>query len=242
RDRMAAIGRLAAGLAHEIRNPVASIRGAIEELKNSLDDPETVQVLAQIAIRESDQLNAIVTGFLDYARGASSEVGPVELRDVIEDVVSLLRRDCGSDHEIELDVPDTIVVTGDYARLKQAFLNIGKNAIEAMDTGGRLTITGRIENNTTAIITVRDTGCGIDADDMGTIFEPFFTTKANGVGMGMAVMHKIVTSHGGDVHIKSTPGKGTEVRITFPVCENPEKQIDTHMEMTLNANAPNPCC
>ena len=218
RDRLAAIGRLAAGLAHEIRNPVASIRGAIEELKNGMDDPVTMRTLADIAIRESDQLNAIVTGFLDYARGAPRDIGPLDLRDALEEVIVLLRRDGDGKHNIELTIApeDDLVVEGDHAQLKQAFMNIGKNAMEAMLDGGTLSVVAENSADRMVTVTFSDTGEGMSDEDLSTVFEPFFTTKPHGVGMGLAVVHRIVTSHCGTVLIDSTPGKGTSVRVTFP--------------------------
>jgi two-component system sensor histidine kinase PilS (NtrC family) len=242
-DQLAAIGRLAAGLAHEIRNPVASIRGAIEELKGRLDDPETVHALSEIAIRESDQLNAIVTGFLDYARRAPGEIQPVNLRDVLEDVVSLLRRDCTERHHIELvsETEGDVTLEADYSHLKQAFLNVGKNALEAMTDGGTLRINFDLDNMKRAAITFSDSGNGISCDDMATIFEPFFTTKDHGVGIGMAVVHRIVTSHNGTIHVESEPGRGTKVNITFPPGAPAESYVEPVEEIALNARAASAC-
>jgi len=238
-DRLAAVGRLAAGLAHEIRNPVASIRGAIEELKNSMDDPATMRTLADIAIRESDQLNAIVTGFLDYARGAPRDVGPLDFRDALEEVLVLLRRDSDGKHNIELMVaPDSeLVVEGDHAQLKQAFVNIGKNAMEAMLDGGTLSIVAENSGDGTVAVTFTDTGQGMSDEDLATVFEPFFTTKPHGVGMGLAVVHRIVTSHRGTVLINSTPGEGTSVRVTFPSRPMDAGVLQTEFSEEVNHNA-----
>jgi PAS domain S-box-containing protein len=238
-DRLAAVGRLAAGLAHEIRNPVASIRGAIEELKNSMDDPVTMQTLADIAIRESDQLNAIVTGFLDYARGAPRDIGPLDLRDALEEVIVLLRRDEDSNHNIELTVEqeDNLVVDGDHSQLKQAFMNIGKNAMEAMLDGGTLSVVAENDADRTVTVTFSDTGEGMNDEDLSTVFEPFFTTKPHGVGMGLAVVHRIVTSHNGTVLIDSTPGKGTSVRMTFPSHSVDDIRLQTEFCGEVNQNA-----
>jgi len=218
RDRLAAIGRLAAGLAHEIRNPVAAIRGAIEELKDRMDHPETMKSLAEIAVRESDQLNAIVTGFLHYARGSPRDVGPLDFRLALEDVVGLLRRDSGGRHKIEMTVSpkNGLLVEGDDAQVKQALVNIGKNALEAMPEGGTLSIAAENDGEDHVCVVFRDTGNGISDEDLSTVFEPFFTTRPHGVGMGLAVVHRIVTSHGGTVRIDSAPGEGTTVLLTFP--------------------------
>jgi len=238
-DRLAAVGRLAAGLAHEIRNPVASIRGAIEELKNGMDDPATMRTLADIAIRESDQLNAIVTGFLDYARGAPRNIGPLDFRDALEEVLVLLRRDSDGKHKIELTVaPDSeLVVEGDHAQLKQAFMNIGKNAMEAMLEGGTLSIVAENSGDGTVAVTFSDTGQGMSEEDLVTVFEPFFTTKSHGVGMGLAVVHRIVTSHHGTIHIDSTPGEGTSIRVTFPSRRMYAGRLQTEVSEEVNYNA-----
>lgn len=243
RDRLAAIGRLAAGLAHEIRNPVASIRGAIEELKDRLDDTETVQVLSEIAIRESDQLNAIVTGFLDYARAKPREIGPVNLHDVLDDVESLLKRDCSPRHEIKLvtAADSAVTIRGDYSWIKQAFLNVGKNGIEGMQDGGVLEIRVEFYPDRLVKVSFRDTGCGIPKKDIATIFEPFFTTKADGVGMGMAVVHRIVTSHGGEICIDSGPERGTDVSMTFPANLSSSRKDGPVKEMPANAGAASSC-
>jgi len=245
RDRLAAIGRLAAGLAHEIRNPVAVIRGAIEELKDRFDDPDTMRSLADIAVRESDQLNAIVTGFLDYARGSPRDVGPLDLRLALEDVVALLRRDSGGLHKIELTVTpkEGLLVEGDDAQLKQAVLNIGKNALEAMHRGGTLTIAAENDGEGGVAVAFRDTGSGISDKDLSTVFEPFFTTKPHGVGMGLAVVHRIVTSHGGTVRVDSTAGRGTTVWLTFPRHfrrEQPQPAEPVE-EVALNASPASTC-
>jgi len=238
-DRLAAIGRLAAGLAHEIRNPVASIRGAIEEMKNSMNDPATMRTLADIAVRESDHLNAIVTGFLDYARGAPRNVGPLDFREALEEVLVLLQRDSDGKHNIELTVAphSELIVEGDHAQLKQAFMNIGKNAMEAMLDGGTLSIVAENSGDGTVAVTFTDTGQGLNDEDLATVFEPFFTTKPHGVGMGLAVVHRIVTSHHGTIHIDSTPGEGTSIRVTFPSHSMDAGQGRTEVSEEVNHNA-----
>jgi len=244
-DRLAAIGRLAAGLAHEIRNPVAAIRGAIEELRAGLDDPDTVKSLVDIAVRESDQLNAIVTGFLDYARGEPRDVGLLDFKDALDEVVVLLRRDCSDRHKVELNVdPDSqLIVDSDHAQLKQAFLNVGKNAIESMPDGGTLSIVARNDANGSVQVIFRDTGTGMNEEDLSTVFEPFFTTKPHGVGMGLAVVHRIVTSHGGTVNMDSTPGSGTSVTLTFPRhMEQEEQRYEQHSEEVLLHASPASSC
>ena len=228
-DRLAAVGELAAGLAHEIRNPVAAIRGSVEELGRNLDDPAMVRSLSGIAIRECDQLNQIVTRFLQFARSSPAARQIFDLRDVLEETIVLLRRRAkrASATDVEYcagDVP--AVVYMDRSQLKQAFLNVGNNALDAMPQGGKLTISLAVCNDTEqAQVTFSDSGVGIPRDEMEKIFEPFFTTKKHGFGMGLAVVQKIISSHGGSVVVSSEEKKGTTVTITVPSKKTAEQPV-----------------
>jgi len=233
-DRLAAIGELAAGLAHEIRNPVAAIRGSVEELERNLDDPATARSLADIAIRECDQLNQIVTGFLQFARNSTTGQQKFDLRELLKEIVVLLRREAKQTPapEIESSVgDDPVFVCMDRSQLKQAFLNIGKNALEAMFDGGTLHISLEMVGGTDeARVVLRDSGIGIPRDCLDKIFEPFFTTKKHGFGMGLAVVQKIVSSYGGSVLVSSEEGEGTTVTIALPVW----KKVDQPVAVSSN--------
>lgn len=217
-DRLAAVGELAAGLAHEIRNPIAAIRGAMEEIRSSSVSPEQQHRLINIAVRESDHLNHIISQFLDFAREPHVERTPFPVCEVVREVCELLHRECQNRQNIEITVlpcPHDCAVSGDRSQLKQVFYNIGKNAIEAMEQGGRLTVA--ISRDPVSVsIRFDDEGPGIPPDQVTRIFEPFYTTKQFGVGMGLAVSMRIVTAHDGAIYVASRPTGGASVTVRLP--------------------------
>lgn len=219
-DRMAVIGELSAGLAHEIRNPVASIRGSMDELKRNLENPALLERLAAIAIRESDHLNEIVTGFLDFARDPGRRYAPVDVCEVAREVEELLGRKYGGDSgcAVTLSAPASpCLILGDKTQIWQVFMNLGQNAVEAMDGRGALQIVVD-QNESRGPVEVRfdDEGPGIAPDKVARIFEPFYTEKARGVGMGLAICMRIVTAHDGTIQAASRPGGGTSIIVRLP--------------------------
>ncbi len=217
-DRMAVIGELTAGLAHEIRNPVAAIRGAMEELRRGTEKPAMVERLANIAIRESDHLNDIVTGFLDFARDPSRRHTIVNLSAMVDNVRAHLERQFAHARDLRITTrtPETVVeVLGDRMQLRQVFLNLGQNAIEAMHEQGTLTIS-LLTDAGPAEVRFDDEGPGIPPDKVSRIFEPFFTEKERGVGMGLAICLRIVTSHDGTMQVAARPEGGTSMRVRLP--------------------------
>lgn len=216
-DRMAVVGELAAGLAHEIRNPVAIIRGAVEELgAKTGHDPLQTQ-LSSIALRESDHLNDIVSSFLDFARQPSMKREVLDVRGLIHEVRALLEREAGAAGvTIGVICPEEpCLVSADPSQLKQVFINLGKNAIEAMDGAGALRL--KITNGPGPVeIRFDDTGPGIPPDQVARIFEPFYTTKRNGVGMGLAVCQRIITAHDGAIRPFSREGGGCSMVVSLP--------------------------
>lgn len=217
-DRMAAIGQLAAGLAHEIRNPVASIRGAVAELQRSTHSPEIVQRLTAIALRESDHLNEIVSGFLDFARNPDHRREQVDCCALAAEVKQQLELKYAHapDLRIGLHLPPTPCrVLGDPTQIRQVFTNIAQNAVEAMAERGNLDISVAMSR---AVVEIRfdDEGPGIAPDKVARIFEPFYTEKEKGVGMGLAICMRIVTAHDGTIHAASRPGGGTTMIVRLP--------------------------
>jgi len=223
-DRLAVVGELAAGLAHEIRNPLAVIRGSVEELGRSADNPGLEEKLRGMILRESDHLNEIVSGFLDFAREPSTNRQTVDVCELARETVESLRvkyRD-SEGLTIELHIPETPRwISCDPSQLKQVFANLGTNGVEAMERTGRLRVV--VDAHESPIdIRFEDEGPGIPPDKMARIFEPFFTTKQNGVGMGLAVCMRIVTAHDGTLRAAVREGGGCRMSVTLPKAEQNE--------------------
>lgn len=218
-DRLAVVGELAAGLAHEIRNPVAVIRGALEEMgRGGPLPPALEQKLRGMAIRESDHLNEIVTGFLNFAREPSRKRETIDVRTLVNEVAELVRREHANAPAmaVRVDCPSNVrLISCDPSQMKQVFVNLAKNAVEAMHNRGALEIS---VNEGPGLVEVRfdDEGPGIEPDKVARIFEPFFTTKDTGTGMGLAVCMRIVTAHDGTLRATARRGGGCSMRITLP--------------------------
>lgn len=224
-DRMAAIGELTASLAHEIRNPVASIRGAMDEMQHNMESPKMHTKLAEIAIRESDHLNELVTGFLDFARDPQKRHNKIDLRPLLEDITQHLQWKYEKKIEVAYVLPDSpCEVMANPTQMKQIFTNICENAAEAMNGAGTIRIKMEMpstEKDPAAprplIIHIEDEGPGIEPDVVARIFEPFYTGKERGVGMGLAICMRLVTAHNGTIQAASRPGKGTTFTIRLPL-------------------------
>ena len=217
RDRLAAIGEMAAGLAHEIRNPLGAIKGAAEYLEPSRggDDAELLQVI----VDEANRLNSVVTQFLDYARPFRAELKPADLNEVVRKTAKLVDAK-GSTSAIELDLDaDLPSADVDAEQVKQVILNLVLNGLEATgDRGTPITITTRwVRDRDRLEIGVRDSGPGIPPETLDHLFIPFFTTKPKGTGLGLAVCQRIVNNHGGDIRVESQVGVGTKFTVRLPV-------------------------
>ena len=215
-DRLATLGRMSANIAHEIRNPLASLRGAIETLTTETMPEPQRERLAQIVLRESDRLNAIIKNFLDYARPAPLTPLLVDVSNVIDEVLVLLEHRAQSSRvKIVSDLPPGLTWSLDSQQLRQALWNLCLNAVQAMPGGGELRVTAGTDEDWLEVI-VSDTGDGIAAGDFPHLFEPFFSTKAEGSGLGLALVHRIAQDHGGLVEARSTPGQGSVFTVRFP--------------------------
>jgi two-component system sensor histidine kinase PilS (NtrC family) len=216
-DRLASLGRMAANIAHEIRNPLASMSGAIEALAADLPPGEDRARLSQIVLRESDRLNGIIKNFLEYARPAPLALQPVNVSEAIDDVLVLLEhRPRPATVKIARDFPPAIVWRLDSQQFRQALWNLCLNAVEAMPEGGELTVGASVQGGHLRI-RVADTGEGIAPGELAHVFEPFYSTKTGGSGLGLALVHRIVTEHGGQVDVQSAPGDGTTITLTLAV-------------------------
>jgi two-component system sensor histidine kinase PilS (NtrC family) len=215
-DRLATVGRMAANIAHEIRNPLASLTGAIEVLTSPLTAEDARERLSQIVARESERLNHIIKNFLEYARPAPLSIATFDVAAAVEEVLLLLehRASPGSLKVIREFVP-SIAWPVDAQQFRQILWNLCLNAVEAMPEGGELRVAAAVHGQTLEVA-VSDTGDGIAAADLSHVFEPFFSTKPEGTGLGLALVHRIVQDHGGDIDVRSSPGLGTMFTLTLP--------------------------
>ena len=223
--RLAMVGQLAAGVAHEIRNPLASISGSIELLRTALEVDDENRQLMEIVLREVERLNGLVTDLLDYARPRERVTAPLELDSLLAETVRVFAQDRSSPGvQVKLEPVEAngARVTADPAQIRQVVWNLLRNAAEAMPQGGEVVVRldrGSEEDKKGGAwveFSVSDTGVGISREDQERIFDPFFTTKASGSGLGLAMVHRIVTEHGGTIAVDSTPGKGTRFRVRLP--------------------------
>jgi two-component system sensor histidine kinase PilS (NtrC family) len=225
-ERFKALLEMSAGMAHEIRNPLASIRGAAQELQTSSLPREDDRQLLAVVIRESDRLDEIISEFLDYANDRPIELGLCDLSDVLRETVQLLEARGERNVEIRKEIPRTMVCRGAPDKLKQVFLNLGINALDACAQNVKI---GHVVVRCAAargpqtdprqgvMVEVTDDGCGVARENLGRVFDPFFSTKPKGVGMGLAIARKIVQAHEGDIMMESQEGKGAVVRVWLPV-------------------------
>jgi two-component system, NtrC family, sensor histidine kinase PilS len=219
KDRLAAVGRVAAGLAHEIRNPLGAMRGAIQVLDSTTARGSAQAELMDIILKESDRLNRIITNFLNYARPGASEFTETDVAETIRETIKLIRHspDVREGHTL-IDQSGTkpVMISADAAQLKQIFWNLARNALQAMPDGGRLRF--RLESipNNRVRISIEDTGAGMSQDQVEQLFEPFSTSTTGGTGLGLSIVYQIVRDHNGTISVRSIEGAGTTIVIELP--------------------------
>jgi two-component system sensor histidine kinase HydH len=216
-DRLSALGELSAGMAHEIRNPLGSIKGAVEILKDDYGPDAPKQEFIQILLKETDRLNQIVQEFLSFARPKPPELKQEDVNEVIESVLTLTAQPARTARvAIEKHLDRSIGKRDlDAGLLKQAFLNLVLNAIQAMPGGGTMTVVSA-RNDSGIEVNIVDTGTGISPENLKKLFSPFFTTKQDGTGLGLAITFRIIQNHHGTIDVDSVPGKGTTFTVRIP--------------------------
>jgi len=223
-DRLATIGRLSANIAHEIRNPLASLSGAIEALVRELPADPVRERLVEIVLRESERLNRIIRDFLEYARPAPMASHAVDLADLLEEVIVLVEhRSLPAELKIIREYDEKLPARVDPQQLRQAIWNLCINAVQAMPEGGELRVGGRVVPGggpPRLQLWISDTGQGIAETDLPQIFEPFFSTKAEGSGIGLALVYRVVQDHGGQIEVRSQLGTGTTFMLILPSADS----------------------
>ncbi len=219
KDRLAAVGRVAAGLAHEIRNPLGAMRGAIQVLQAQIPPESSQASLMEIILRESDRLNKIITNFLTYARPRVSNFSEIDVREAIKETFILLKHspDIDEHYFLETELPDhPVLISADPTQLKQIFWNLARNSIGAMPNGGKLSVILREVNNGRIRILFKDTGCGMSPEQVERLFEPFSDSTTGGTGLGLSIVYQIVRDHNGTINVRSLEGDGTTITIELP--------------------------
>jgi PAS domain S-box-containing protein len=219
-DRLAALGELTAGVAHEVRNPLGIIRASVQLMEDAECSRERVISAAQVIKQEIDRLDRVIKALLDFGRPAAPTMRPVAVAEVLEDV-ALFSRTFASRARVQVVpryAPGVPEVRADPEQLKQVFVNLISNAVQAMSGGGVLTIETGFEDGF-VFVRFTDTGPGIPADVLGKIFDPFVSTRDDGTGLGLTIVHRIVDDHDGHIEVTSEPGAGTAFTVWLPALQ-----------------------
>jgi signal transduction histidine kinase len=223
-EKMAALGQLSAGIAHEIRNPLTSIKIFIQSLEKEIDLDENQEEDFRIIMKEIDRINENITRFLNFARPEEPLFQEIKISSLVKDTINLLAaklKSTGIRPDISLP-DDQPRVNGDSKQLSQVFLNLFLNAVEAMPQGGILTIRSAVKVNPDnhkefLQLVIKDTGHGISEKDQPYLFDPFFTTKAGGTGLGLSIAYSIIQKHNGCIEVESELGKGSSFIVSLPI-------------------------
>jgi two-component system sensor histidine kinase AtoS len=217
-DRLAAMGELTAGVAHEVRNPLGVIRASVQLLEDANCEQERIHEAAGVIKQEIDRLDKVIKALLDFGRPSKPTLVKIDMRSVLEDVVLFTNRfatQANVQIVVNIDAEDLLPVFGDPDQLKQVFLNLVTNAVQAMDeSGGTIEVSGANRDDYVSI-SVKDDGPGIAAEDLNKVFDPFFTKRADGTGLGLTIVHRIIDEHDGRIEVEST-NAGTTFTVTLP--------------------------
>jgi two-component system sensor histidine kinase PilS (NtrC family) len=227
-QRLAAVGEMAAGIAHEIRNPLASMSGSMQMLKQELPLTAEQAQLMDIVLKESERLNETIKSFLAYARPQRFSTQRLDLAAIVQETAMLLRNstEVEESHTIEVtQSEDAVMIDADEGQIRQIVWNLATNGLRAMPNGGMLRLTAvRDPGSRLAVLGVEDEGVGIPPEEVDKIFQPFRGSFGKGTGLGLAIVHRIVTDYGGNIEVKPRSGGGTVFHVTFPVA------VDRHVE------------
>lgn len=219
KEKLAAVGELAAAIAHEIRNPLASISGSVQVLSSTAPPGSSERRLMEIVVQESHRLSSILEDFLKYVRPREQAVETVDAPAALRDVVTLLTHsdELAPAHSVTLDLePDSVPLRADPGQLRQVFWNLLRNALAAMPGGGTLSLAARSADDAWSL-TVADEGRGMSPEEVDHLFTPFAHALPGGTGLGLAIVYRIVEEHGGRIRVKSAPGEGTAITLTLPL-------------------------
>jgi len=216
-EKMAAVGEMAAGLAHELKNPLAAMTGSIQMLKEEAGRDPGQQRLMHIVLREIDRLSSLVSDFLLFARPPAGRNQALDLQQVLSESIQLFEKDpvCAGRVRIVRNLIPDVWIEMDVSHLRQVFWNLLRNAAEAIPGRGRIEVQMQRPEKEIAVVSIRDNGCGIAPAHLATVFDPFFTTKPKGTGLGLSVVHRILESHGVRIDVESAQGEGTRFVLHF---------------------------
>jgi len=228
REKLAAVGNLAAGVAHELRNPLSSIKGYATYFSERFPEGSDERAAARVMVRETERLNRTISELIGLARPTDIKTRPTDTKELLDDVLRLIRQDAAArDVRVRLIAGENLPpVPLDPDRIRQVLLNVCINALDAMPGGGELTVSAALSGEQPGhmLLEIKDTGRGIAPEDLPHIFDPYFTTKGHGTGLGLATVHKIMEAHGGRVLVTSAPGEGTSFKLLFPLAPDADHQ------------------
>jgi two-component system sensor histidine kinase PilS (NtrC family) len=217
-QRLAAVGEMAAGIAHEIRNPLASMSGSMQMLKQELPLSADQAQLMDIVLKESERLNQTIKSFLAYARPQRFSLQQLDLHGIVRETAMLLRNSTEVDDSHTIEVPpsnEAVTIDADESQIRQILWNLATNGLRAMPDGGTLRLSA-VKEGSLAVLRVEDEGVGIPPEEVDQIFQPFRGSFGKGTGLGLAIVHRIVTDYDGNIEVRPRTGGGTIFRVTFP--------------------------
>ena len=219
-DKMSSLGRMAAGIAHEINNPLAGILLYSSNMSKKVPPGGRLEEGLNIIVKETQRCKTIIQGLLEFARDREPQKVPANINGIMKTALGIVENEFRLRHvDLELELAEDMVKTFlDENQIEQVFINLLLNALHAVEENGRVTVQSAVESEQNKIrVQIADNGCGIAVDDIKKIFEPFYSTKTKGTGLGLAVSYGIVKNHQGDIHVFSEPGKITRFTIEFPI-------------------------